>query len=360
MSQQNIRLRLLSLLVIAYMLLAFAWWSILLWTNNRDALNAKVELQRMAMVTEQMSAQKNSGLSEKAIIDQAVKQYYESEQYLSLSSYYERREYMIVGEAVFFVISLAIGVWLINGGYNKEVMAAKQRRNFLLSITHELKSPLASIRLILETFQKRKLTSEQAEKLTRNGLTETERLTSLVNDLLLSAKLETVFEPHLEPMDLAGLVRDILQKLRDKYPKVAFSIREDNHLPAIEADKLGLTSVILNLLENAVKYTFEEPKIDVVLDRKEGQVSLSVADNGIGISEKDKKQIFEKFFRVGNEDTRRTKGTGLGLFIVKEIVKSHEGTIAVLDNQPKGTIFSLKLPIRKSGIETSRAKAAAF
>ena len=172
-------------------------------------------------------------------------------------------------------------------------------------------------------------------------------MTTLVNDLLLSAKLETVYEPHLESTDLGKLVRDIMQKLRDKYPKVAFSLREDNHIPAIEADRLGLTSVILNLLENAVKYTPDSPKIEVVLDRVEDIVSLAVADNGIGISDKDKRQIFEKFYRVGNEDTRRTKGTGLGLFIVKEIVKSHEGQISVLDNQPKGTIFRIQLPSSK-------------
>lgn len=347
MSQQNIRLRLLSLLVIAYMLLAFAWWSILLWTNNRDAFNAKVELQRMAMVAEQMAKEQGSGRPEQRIMEEAIQQYYKTDAYLSLSKYYKRREYMIVGEGIVFVISMAIGVWLINRGYNKEVTAAQQRRNFLLSITHELKSPLASIRLILETFRKRKLTEEQADKLTRNGLTETERLTTLVNDLLLSAKLETVYEPHLESTDLAKLVRDILQKLRDKYPKVTFSLREDNHIPAIEADRLGLTSVILNLLENAVKYTPDSPKIEVVLDRVEDIVSLAVADNGIGISDRDKRQIFEKFYRVGNEDTRRTKGTGLGLFIVKEIVKSHEGQISVLDNQPKGTIFRIQLPSSK-------------
>lgn len=340
----------LSLLVIAYMLLAFAWWSILLWTNNRDAYNAKVQLQRMAMVTEQMAREPLAGQSEQQMIEGAVRQYYESEEFLMLSKYYTRREYMIVGEGVVFVISMAIGVWLINRGYNKEVTAAQQRRNFLLSITHELKSPLASIRLILETFRKRKLTEAQAEKLTRNGLTETERLTTLVNDLLLSAKLETVYEPHLESTDLAKLVRDIVQKLKDKYPQVVFSIREDNHIPAIEADKLGLTSVVLNLLENAVKYTPGEAKIDVVLDREEEVVSLSVADNGIGISDRDKRQIFEKFYRVGNEDTRRTKGTGLGLFIVKEIVKSHEGRISVLDNHPKGTIFRIQLPSSKKGV----------
>lgn len=345
--QQNIRLRLLSLLVIAYMLLAFAWWSILLWTNNRDALNAKVELQRIGMVTTQMAAEKDSGLSEQQIIDKAIEEFYQSERYLSLNSYYKRREYMIVGEGIFFVISLAIGVWLINRGYHKEMLAAQQRRNFLLSITHELKSPLSSIRLILETFRKRKLTSEQIEKLTNNGLNETERLTTLVNDLLLSAKLETAYQPHLESIDLAALSRDILQKLSDRHPLVDFSIREDNHLPAIFADKLGITSLILNLIENAIKYTPENPKINIVLDREDHDISLSVADNGIGIGDKDKKRIFEKFYRVGNEDTRQTKGTGLGLFIVKEIVKSHHGKIAVLDNKPKGTIFIITLPIRQ-------------
>ena len=144
---QNLRLRLLSYIVIAYMMMAFAWWSILLFTKNRDAFRAKRDLFRIGMIAD--GTVKND------------QEFLATDVYKNLSKQYQRQEWMILGEATFFVISLVIGVWLINRGYNKEVNAAQQRRNFLLSITHELKSPIASIRLVLETFMKRKLSPEQ-------------------------------------------------------------------------------------------------------------------------------------------------------------------------------------------------------
>jgi signal transduction histidine kinase len=134
-----------------------------------------------------------------------------------------------------------------------------------------------------------------------------------------------------------------------KYPKADFQFEKKDDIPIIQAEKLGMTSVTLNLLENAVKYSSESPKITVDLRHQDHKILLDIADNGIGISDKDKKRIFEKFYRVGNEDTRTTKGTGLGLFIVQQIVKAHEGKISVEDNEPKGTKFKIELPVKKHG-----------
>ncbi|HQU58882.1 MAG TPA: histidine kinase dimerization/phospho-acceptor domain-containing protein, partial [Saprospiraceae bacterium] len=198
---RNIQLRLLSYGVIAYMTMALAWWSILLFTKNRDAFTAKQESMRIIMVARGEVPPKD---------DEA---FFQSAPYQRLEAQYRSQEYMILGEATVFVISLAIGVWLINRGYNKEMMAAQQRRNFLLSITHELKSPIASIRLVLETFQRRTLPKEKADKLLHNALVEAERLNTLVNDLLLSAKLETAYQPHMEPVDMAQLLEDILEQM---------------------------------------------------------------------------------------------------------------------------------------------------
>ncbi|MEM1322580.1 MAG: histidine kinase dimerization/phospho-acceptor domain-containing protein, partial [Bacteroidota bacterium] len=179
---KNTRLRLLSNVVIGYMMIAFAWWSVLLFTKNRDAFLAKVD--NMAIV---MAAQKE-------VRDAA--EFRQTEAYKALEKKYKRQEWMILGEAVVFVISLVIGVWLINRGYNEEMKAERQRRNFLLSITHELKSPLASIKLILETFKKRELGKVQIDKLSSGALKETDRLHSLVNDLLLAARMETAYQPN--------------------------------------------------------------------------------------------------------------------------------------------------------------------
>lgn len=332
---KNIRLRLLSYIVIAYMLIAFAWWSVLLFTKNRDAFIAKRELLKIGMAAE--------GLYENE------QKFSQTPAYQDLYKKYQRQEWMILGEAGVFVISLVIGVYLINRGYNKEMNAAQQRRNFLLSITHELKSPIASIRLVLETFLKRDLPKDKMDHFSNNALKETERLNTLVNDLLLSAKLESAYQPHLESLDLYGVLEEIIDKLRTKYPKINFNFSGQKELDPINGDKLGLTSVALNLLENAVKYAPESPEINIFLRQQNGTILLDIADEGMGIEDKEKKKIFQKFYRVGNEDTRHTKGTGLGLYIVNEIVRAHDGTITVADNKPKGTIFKIKLPVKEPG-----------
>ncbi len=331
--KQNVQLRLLSYGVIAYMMMAFAWWSVLLFVKNNDAFQAKRDLLRIGMVAE-------------GLVNNDA-EFYQNPRYIELASLYRRQEWMIVGEASVFIISLVLGIWLINRGYHKEVMAARQRRNFLLSITHELKSPIASIKLVLETLLKRDLSKEQSNKIAQSALRESDRLNDLVNDLLLSARLETAYQPYVETLDFSELLHDLVQKLQEKYPQVVFSFKETTPISLIRADKSGLTSVALNLLENAVKYSPEAPKIEVRLAQSNGVLIWEIADNGIGIDDKEKSRVFEKFYRIGNEDTRQTKGTGLGLFIVKEVVLAHGGDIAILNNHPKGSIFRITLPVQE-------------
>lgn len=327
----NLRLRLLSYLVIFYMLIAFAWWSVLLYSKNKDAYYAKVELLKMGMSAEG--------------IYHSNEHFLHTKEYLELTKKYQRQEWMIFGEASVFIVSLVIGIWLINRGYNKEIEIAHQRRNFLLSITHELKSPIASIRLVLETFLKRKLKPEQIERFGKNAIKDSERLNELVNNLLFAAKLETAYQPHLETIHLNELVNDLVDSLSEKFPKVIFNKNIQSEISTIEGDRMGMVSIVTNLIENAVKYNFtEQPKIEINLTEAIGKINLEIADNGIGISEKDKKKIFERFYRVGNEDTRKTKGTGLGLYIVSQIVKAHQGKITVADNQPQGTVFKIVFP----------------
>ena len=328
---KNLRLRLLSYFVIAYMLLAFSWWSVLLFTKNRDAFYAKRDLMRIGMVAEHLI--------------HSDEEFLQTPPYQQLAARYNRQEWMIFGEAAVFVVTLIIGVYLINRGYNKEMKAAEQRRNFLLSITHELKSPLASIKLVLETFLKRDLTKQQTDKFTENALKDTERLNNLVNDLLLSAKLETAYQPYFEPLNLEDLIQDLITKLSTKHTKANFFFEKNDEIPTIQGDKMGLTSVALNLLENAVKYGDANPQIHTTLSLINNRIIWKVADNGIGIPDKEKGNVFEKFYRVGSEETRTTKGTGLGLYIVKEILEVHGGTIQVADNQPKGTKFLIEIPV---------------
>ncbi len=324
----NLYLRFLSYLVIVYMLLAFGWWSVLLFKKNEDAFLAKAEYMKLVMMSEG---------------DTTPSEFANSAAYQALSEKYKRQEWMIFGEAAVFILSLVIGIYLINRAYYREVQSAASHRNFLLSITHELKSPLASIQLALETFLKRELPPNQVQKLSRGALQETNRLHGLVENLLLAARLETNYQPEKERIDLRKMIEEWVSYIENKWPEVVISIEAPEPLYMIFADRQGINSIGLNLLENAVKYSPSPARIQIRLSRQKDQILLEVADKGYGISEKDKKKVFNRFFRAGNEDTRTTKGTGLGLYIVEQIARAHGGKVSVKDNPGDGSVFSLMM-----------------
>jgi len=326
------KLPLITYFIIAYMLLAFGWWSVLLLRKNEEAHDAKVELVALRLAVQSQ-------------IDQPA-DFRLTEAYADLRETFGRQQNMIIGESLLLVLSLAGGLLLLFKSLRKEISAAEQQRNFLLSITHELKSPLAGIRLILETFQKRReLKPEIQHKLSTNALAETDRLTALVNDLLLSAKLEQVYQINEEPIDLGELIQDAADRVGMKYKSANLHVDIEPGVGLVTGDRLGLTSVAVNLLENAAKYSRPDPVIHTSLQRGgQNELIWEVADNGMGIPDREKRRVFTKFYRVGNEDTRTTKGTGLGLFIVKELVEKHGGQLELLDNEPRGTRFRVYLP----------------
>ena len=327
------RLPPISYAIIAYMLLAFGWWSILLLRKNAEAHEARVDKLAIEAAVQQHISRPSD--------------YRRTENYRLLTERFERQQRMILGEALLLILSLAGGIYLLYRNLRKEISAAEQQRNFLLSITHELKSPLAGIRLILETFQRRReLKPELQLKLSTNALAETDRLTALVNDLLLSAKLESVYQLNREPIDFGELVQDAADRVAMKYKGAKVNVDIEPDLPRITGDRPGLTSVVVNLLENAAKYSQPEAVIHTSLQRGgESEVVWTVKDNGVGIPDAEKSRVWTKFYRVGNEDTRTTKGTGLGLFIVKQIIDKHDGQIELTDNQPRGSVFRVYLPL---------------
>jgi two-component system phosphate regulon sensor histidine kinase PhoR len=326
----NNQLRIISYLVIFYMLLAFSWWTVLLHTKNRDAFLAKNELLKLSLIA------KNEIKNEEDFLKNSF--------HIELRDAYKRQEWMILGEASVFVLSLLIGIVFINRGYHKEILAAKQSSNFLLSITHELKSPIASIRLGFETLQRKKLSEEQSHVLLKNGINDTDRLNNLVSDLLLSARLESTYQLNTELFSLEILIDECVQLLKQKFPSAIIKVNLIQEIPEILADYSAIRSVIINLLENAVKYSDSVPEINIGLTSNNERCNIEISDKGIGIDQSERKKIFEKFYRVGNEDQRKTKGTGLGLYIVDQIVRAHNGFITVSSNQPKGTIFNVFLP----------------
>ena len=332
---QNQKLRLFSYIVMAYMLLAFTWWALLLFTKNKDAFHAKQELAQLVMAAE------GKIKSNKDFVNTA--------QYQELYNAYKRQEQMIFGEASVFVLTLVAGIWFIHKSYYRQVQANQQQRNFLLAITHELKSPIASIQLVLETLMKRDLPKEKSNQLAGTALKENERLLQLVENLLLTAKLETAYQPDFEEINLGELVEDLLAKAKNRHHKANLHFEKKGFLPLLKLDRASMTLLFNNLVDNAVKYSENTPEIDIRLEANGKNVSLIIADQGVGIPPNERKRVFEKFYRVGSEETRRTKGTGLGLFIVNQIVKAHKGQIKILENKPQGTVFRIEFGIGKLG-----------
>ena len=253
------------------------------------------------------------------------------------------RRGMVIGEGFVFISLMSFGAYKLHRAINKEKKINAQQKNFLLSVTHELKSPLASIKLYLQTILKRDLDKEQQQSFISKSLLDIERLADLVENMLLATRIENKsYSFPKEQLNLSQLVEKIISRLQIHVCSQEALITEIEQNVHIKGDEFALSSAITNLIENAVKYSSDCVPIYVSLKRQlTGKVNFTVADLGIGISDEEKPKIFDKFYRVGNEDTRKTKGTGLGLFIVKQVLDHHQATIKVKNNSPKGTVFDV-------------------
>jgi len=319
-------------LIFGYVLIFSLWWAYLLYSKNKLSFTEQVELNKMAYEN---------------IRDAQAAPFTGSQAFKKLQLKYQRQEKMIIMEGCFFIIIMIFGFFFVRRSLMKELELADRQRNFLMSITHELKSPLASIKLVQQTIQKRELAPDMRNKLVRNSLFDVERLEGLVENILLATKIENDTYGFLrEEVNLS----DLLEHVKERYDMVekrnisiSFSIEARQY---ITGDRNSLLSLLVNLLDNAIKYSDEGASINVLLYPKDDRVELEVADQGHGIPEAERKKIFDKFYRIGSEETRKTKGTGLGLYIVKNIVDYHYGVLSLSENKPKGTVFSISLPKR--------------
>lgn len=255
-----------------------------------------------------------------------------------------QRTGMILGEGAMFVMVFTVGAYFMHKSLNKEAKLHEQKKNFLLSVTHELKSPLASIKLLLQTIQKRDLTKAQVLDFIDKSLLDIERLDDMVENMLLAAKIEnrSYTFPKAE-FNLSVLVDSIVNRLQISKCDCNQQIINAEIEPKIEitGDKFALTSVVTNLIENAIKYSSPCESVNVKLWEKDNKIYFQVADHGIGIADTEKARIFDRFYRVGSEETRNTKGTGLGLYIVKQVLDKHQASIKVKDNRPAGSVFEV-------------------
>src|ERR1700761_7067353 len=255
-----------------------------------------------------------------------------------------QRTAMILGEGSMFILVFTVGAISLHKAIGKERKLQEQKKNFLLSVTHELKSPLASIKLLLQTIQKRDLNKAQILDFINKSLLDIERLDDMVENMLLASKIEnSSYTFPKANFNLSVLVDSIVNRLQltkcDGNQQIINAEIESKI--EITGDKFALTSVVTNLIENAVKYSGPCETVDVKLFSKEGRIHLQVADHVIGIADEEKSRIFDRFYRVGSEETRNTKGTGLGLYIVKQVLDKHEASIKVKDNRPAGSVFEV-------------------
>lgn len=253
-----------------------------------------------------------------------------------------RKIWMIVGEGGVFIIILLIGIFITQKTIRKELALVKQQRNFLLSITHELKTPISAIKLCLETLAKHgNLDELKIQSLHSTALENTSRLNELIENVLLATRIESGEEfIHREQTNISDLGKKIIGRIDAGFhSKFEFIVEIEENLSA-SIDPSSFDSILTNLLENGVKYGDGKP-ITIRLFKNSKDIILEVEDRGKGIDGNLKELIFQKFIRLENEETRSQKGTGLGLYIVKKLTDLQNGKIQVFENTPSGSIFQV-------------------
>ena len=304
--------------LLAYILAALVWWFIALNRQNR---------QMAQYETEQLQQTGNN---------------YQAA-FAKIKSLEKRKTAQYLGEGVTFFLLIVAGAVFVYRAVRRELKISEQQQNFMIAITHELKTPISVAKLNLETMQKRKLDEQQQQRLLQNTLEETNRLNALCNNMLLSSQIEAGgYRITNEETNFSELVSKCVHDFITRYPHQ----KTETDIVAgifIDGDRLLLQMLVNNLIDNAQKYGPKDSPVSISLSEKNNRIILQVIDTGKGIAEAEKEKIFNKFYRIGNTATKSAKGTGLGLYLVKKIANQHNANITVTDNNPSGAIFTVTL-----------------
>ena len=248
-------------------------------------------------------------------------------------------------------IILILGIVYLLKNILKEISLAQMKTDFVANVSHELRTPLALIRMHAETLEMGRVTSrEKKQKYYHTIMNESARLTQLINNILDFSRIESQKKKYrMLPTDLSILTEETLIMYNYRFEQTGFTIHKkiEHDLPAIHIDKEAITLVLVNLLDNAIKFSTDKKEIVVSVYKDEKHLILSVQDYGIGIPESEHKKIFDKFYRVGSSLVHNTKGSGLGLSLSNRIMAYHHGQIKVESKVGEGSTFSLWFPINK-------------
>jgi two-component system, OmpR family, sensor histidine kinase CiaH len=292
-----------------YMIAALAWWFIAL--ENQNTTITQIKLDELKK-------------------DDPV--YFN--QYSVIQKANSRKTAQYIGEGLTFLILILIGAIFVFRATRRQFKLSAQQQNFMMAITHELKTPIAVTQLNLETLQKHKLDEAKQQKLITNTLQEANRLNSLCNNILFAAQFDGGnYTAAKQTINLTDLLETSVDECKNRFPLRKF---EEN----IQAEMILQGDPFL--LENAIKYSPKEKSIQVVLSKKMTTIKLEIIDGGVGIKDEEKKNVFIKFYRIGDENTRKSQGTGLGLYLCKKICEAHGAIIAVTDHHPSGSNFNVQ------------------
>jgi len=305
-------------ILLTYIIVALVWWFLTLYTQNETMYALRKENLQLGDSVDSKSYR----YALEKINDQRTR---------NIAKY--------IGEGGTFLLLILVGAVYVYRSVRRQFRTQQQQQNFVMAITHELKTPISVSRLNLETLQRHKLDEEKKEKLLNMTMQETLRLDNLINNILISSQLDGhSYRISKEELNFSDLVKDVAHQFCMRYHdrKLLQKIQEDID---INGDPLLLKLLVSNLLENANKYSPKEKPIAIELKKNTEVMQLRVQDEGCGIEDNEKKNVFKKFYRIGNEKTRTAKGTGLGLYLCKKIAHDHGGNITVEDNHPRGTNF---------------------
>lgn len=312
-------------LLLLYIVAALVWWFITLEKQNQYLTSlryAELETQKNSLTDTEFRSRQDA---------------------IRMSS--KRNTTKYIAEGITFLILILIGAFFVYRAVRRQFRMQNQQQNFMMAITHELKTPISVAKLNLETLQKYQLDEEKQKKIIRMTLQETSRLDTLINNILVSSQLEGGgYVSSKEELDFSSLVKDCIRETKSRYPERTF-IEEIQLEIEIAGDPLLLQLMISNLLENAIKYSPKDKFITCRLAKKGDSVVLNIIDEGIGVKDEEKSKIFEKFYRTGNESTRKTQGTGLGLYLCRKIAEYHNADITVTNSDPAGTNFAIHFHI---------------
>jgi len=308
-------------LLLLYIVAALVWWFITLEKQNQLSRDLRIN---------ELNSKKDILGNEKF-----------AEQYLKIEKESDRNSKKYIAEGVTFLILIFIGAFFVYRSVRRQFRMQQQQQNFMMAITHELKTPISVARLNLETLQKYNLDAEKQQKIIRMTLQETSRLDTLINNILVSSQLEGGgYISSKDELDFSSLFKDCIREAKSRYPERIFIEDIDPEIE-ISGDPLLLQLMISNLVENAVKYSPKEKPVICKLSRSGKEVILNIIDEGIGIDDTEKTKIFQKFYRTGDEATRKAQGTGLGLYLCRKIAEDHNADISVTNNVPLGTNFAI-------------------